>query len=163
MRRMSSTATASSAAGTRRACGGDFQVAGDSFQNKFVIDTPIDGFGRPSVYLSLLRLICSNGAVGYSPAFRSELSVGKGDDGVAFALTRVLDGFNNEDGYAALRQRFESATKSWASVNEVNRLYKAADAAAQLRRAWGRPRVPAAGGDGAEETAGSPLFTPSTA
>src|SRR5260221_348195 len=74
-----------------------------------IIDTPIDGFGRPSVYLSLLRLVCSNGAVGYSPAFRSELSVGKGDDGVAFALTRVLDGFNNEDGYAALRQRFESA------------------------------------------------------
>src|SRR5262249_57426623 len=103
---------------------GTFEVGGDGFQNKFVLDTPIDGFGRPSVYLSLLRLICSNGAVGYSPAFRSELSVGRGNDGVAFALTRVLDGFNNEDGYAALRQRFESATKSWASGNEVSKLYK---------------------------------------
>src|SRR5438445_155010 len=86
--------------------------------------TALDGYGRPSVYLSLLRLVCSNGAVGYSPAFRSELSVGRGDDGVAFALTRVLDGFNNEDGYAALRQRFESAAKSWASVNEAQKLYK---------------------------------------
>ena len=47
--------------------GGTFKVGGDSFQNKFVIDTPIDGFGRPSVYLSMLRLICSNGAVGFSP------------------------------------------------------------------------------------------------
>src|SRR6202040_1702300 len=101
-----------------------FQLAGDGFENRFLLDTPIDGFGRPAVYLSLLRLVCSNGAVGYGPAFRSELSVGRGDDGTEFALTRVLDGFNNEDGYAALRQRFEAATRSWASVNEVNRLYK---------------------------------------
>ena len=41
-----------------------FAIAGDDFQNKFVINAPIDGFGRPQVYLSLLRLICSNGAVG---------------------------------------------------------------------------------------------------
>lgn len=134
-----------------------FEVAGDGFQNKYVLDTPIDGFGRPSVYLSLLRLVCSNGAVGYSPAFRSELGVGKGDDGVAFTLTRVLDGFNNEDGYAALRQRFEAATKSWASVSEVRRLYKAL---ARLHN-QGQVQGPAArpkGGDGASETDGSPLF-----
>ncbi len=135
---------------------GTYQVAGDGFQNKFILSTPIDGFGRPSVYLSLLRLICSNGAVGYSPAFRSELSVGKGDDGVAFALTRVLDGFNNEDGFAAMRQRFESATRSWASVNEANRLYKL------LARLHNRGEVdssmPVKGGDGASECEGSPLF-----
>src|SRR5262249_46577426 len=50
-----------------------FKIAGDGFQNKFIIDTPIDGYGRPAVYLSMLRLICSNGLVGYSPTFRSEL------------------------------------------------------------------------------------------
>lgn len=99
-------------------------MAGDGFQHRFVLDTPVDGFGRPSVYLSLLRLVCSNGAVGYSSAFRSELSVGKGDEGVAFALVRVLEDFNNEDGFAAMRQRFESAARSWASVNEVHKLYK---------------------------------------
>jgi hypothetical protein len=136
---------------------GTFEVAGDGFQNKFVLDTPIDGFGRPSVYLSLLRLICSNGAVGYSPAFRSELSVGKGEDGVAFALTRVLDGFNNEDGYAALRQRFGSATRSWASVNEVNRLYRMLARVHNGGELHGSP-VAAAGGDGASECDGSPLF-----
>jgi hypothetical protein len=134
-----------------------FQVGGDGFQNKYILETPVDGFGKPSVYLSLLRLVCSNGAVGYSPAFRSELSVGRGEGGVAFALTRVLDGFNNEDGYAALRQRFESATKSWASVNEVRRLYKL------LARLHGRgdvrgAAIPSAGGDGACLTEGSPLF-----
>jgi hypothetical protein len=41
-----------------------FQIARDGFQNKFVLDTPIDGYGRPAVYLSMLRLICANGLVG---------------------------------------------------------------------------------------------------
>jgi hypothetical protein len=139
--------------------GGTFEVAGDGFQNKFILDTPIDGFGRPSVYLSLLRLICSNGAVGYSPAFRSELSVGKGEGGVVFALLRVLDGFNNEDGYAALRQRFVSATRSWASVNEVNRLYRLLARVVNAGEVPGAAPVAAAGGDGASECDGSPLFT----
>src|SRR5262249_51892556 len=98
-----------------------FQVSGDGFQNKFIIDTPIDGYGRPAVYLSMMRLICANGLIGYSPTFRSELPTGKGENGVAFVLERVLEGFNNEEGYAALRQRFESATRSWASVNEANK------------------------------------------
>ncbi len=133
-----------------------FQVAGDGFQNRFVLDTPIDGFGRPSVYLSLLRLRCSNGAIGYTPAFRSELSVGKGDDGVNFALTRVLDGFNNEEGFAALRQRFEASAKSWASVSEVMKLYRT------LTRLHNRGEIRSkkkiVGNDGASETDGSPLF-----
>jgi hypothetical protein len=138
---------------------GTFQVAGDAFENKFILDTPIDGFGRPSVYLSLLRLVCSNGAVGYSPAFRSELSVGKGDDGVAFALTRVLDGFNNEDGFAALRQRFESATRSWASVYEVNRLYKLLARLHNRGEIKGRAAMPALGEDGAADCSRSSLFS----
>jgi hypothetical protein len=123
--------------------GGTFAIAGDDFQNKFVLDTPIDGFGRPSVYLSLLRLVCSNGTVGYSPAFRSELNVGRAGTGAEFALVRVLDGFNNEEGYAALRQRFESAARSWASVNEVNGMYRT------LVRLLHRGRAGAVGGDGA--------------
>jgi hypothetical protein len=137
----------------------EFTVGGDGFQNKFILNTPIDGFGRPSVYLSLLRLICSNGAVGYSPAFRSELSVGRGNEGVGFALTRVLDGFNNEDGYAALRQRFESATKSWASVNEVNKLYKTLARLHNRAEVTTRTAIPVSGGDGVSEYESSPLFT----
>jgi hypothetical protein len=131
---------------------GTFKVGGDGFQNKFILATPIDGFGKPSVYLSLLRLVCSNGAVAMSRAFRSELSIGRGDDGVAFTLTRVLDGFNNEDGYVALRQRFESSTRSWASVNEVNRLHKV------LARVHQRVTPTPLGGDGASECGRSPLF-----
>ncbi len=129
-----------------------FQVAGDGFQNKFLIDTPVDGYGRSAVYLSLLRLVCSNGMVGYSPTFRSELSVGKGEGGVAFALERVLEGFNNEDGYAALRQRFDSAARSWASVHEASRLYRVLVRLQNQGAVRGKGPVRAAGGDGASET-----------
>jgi hypothetical protein len=128
-----------------------FQVAGDGFQNKYLLDTPVDGYGRPAAYLSLLRLVCSNGLVGYSPTFRSELAVGKGEGGVAFVLERVLEGFNNEDGYAALRQRFESASRSWASVHEAGRLYRAIARLHHQGSLRGKAAVTAAGGDGASE------------
>jgi len=58
----------------------NFKIAGDSFENRYQLDTPIAGLGQPAIYLSLLQLRCSNGAVGFSPAFRSELSLGKGKD-----------------------------------------------------------------------------------
>ncbi len=124
-------------------------MAGDEYRPKFVIDTPVDGFGRPAAYLGLLRQICENGAVAYAPAFRSEISVGKGGDAAQFALGRALEGFNNDEGFAALRQRFEAAARSWASVHEAQRLYKLlvrVHAAGGLR---GGTPVTAAGGDGA--------------
>jgi hypothetical protein len=99
-----------------------FDIAGDAFVNKFVLEVPIDGFGRAAVHLSLLRLVCANGAVAASPAFRSEVALGKAQDAAGYALVRVLEGFNNEEGFAALRQRFESAASSWASVREVQSL-----------------------------------------
>lgn len=104
---------------------GDFGVAGDVFSNRFVMDTPIDGYGKPSIYLMLLRLVCTNGAIGYSRMFRSDLSLGKGEDSFEYALTRAFEGYNNEDGFGALRQRYESAANSWCSINEVNKTYKA--------------------------------------
>lgn len=103
--------------------GGDFQIGGDSFCNKFSLHSPIDGFGNPNLYLMLLRQVCGNGAIGFAKAFRSQVAVGKGESGV-FALSKALDGFNNEEGFAAIRQRFESAQLSWASVYETAQLYR---------------------------------------
>src|SRR5262249_12358534 len=40
------------------------------------------------------------------------------------SIVRALEGFNNEEGFAALRQRFEAAARSWASVYETQTLYK---------------------------------------
>ncbi len=103
--------------------GSRFQIGGDEFANRFVLQTPIDGFGLPNIYLSLLREICSNGMVGMGKTFRSQITVGKGHDATTFSLMRALDGFGNDEGYAALRQRFESAASSWASVHEALSLY----------------------------------------
>lgn len=98
-----------------------FEIRGDRFQHRFVMETPVDGFGHPRIHLSFLRLVCSNGAIGYSRAFRSDVSMGKN---IRQCISRALDSFDNGDGYAALRQRFESAQSSWASVHESYELYK---------------------------------------
>ncbi|WP_145427664.1 DUF932 domain-containing protein [Symmachiella dynata] len=107
-----------------RAGANSFEISGDAFSNRFIMSTPIDGHGLPNIYLSLLRQICSNGMVGYAKTFRSTLALGRGDDDVIYSIVRALDGFGNDEGYAALRQRFDAASKSWASVYEVNSLYK---------------------------------------
>lgn len=98
-----------------------FEMRGDAFHHRFVMETPVDGFGHPKIYLSFLRLVCSNGAIGYGRAFRSDVSLGKD---ISHCIARALDSYDNEDGYAALRQRFESAQTSWASVHECRELTK---------------------------------------
>jgi hypothetical protein len=62
--------------------------------------------------------------IGFAPAFRSTLALGRGEDDVMFSIVRALDGFGNDEGYAALRQRFEAAAVSWASVYEAQSLYR---------------------------------------
>ena len=99
-----------------------FSAAGDQFKSKFFLATPIDGYGSPSTYLGLLRLACSNGMVAMSKAFKSDLNIGKGEDNVMPAIVRALDSFNNDEGFAALQERIESSTKSWASIYEANSL-----------------------------------------
>jgi hypothetical protein len=103
---------------TPRSGAGSAEIGGDAFQSRFVLSTPVDGYGLPNVYLSLLRMICSNGMVAMSRAFRSSLALGKGNDDISPAIVRVLESFGNDEGYAALRDRVESAQSSWASVHE---------------------------------------------
>lgn len=98
-----------------------FRIGPDLFNNRFVLEVPIDGFGQPRIFLSLLRQVCSNGAVGYSRSFRSDIRIG---DDALHTLARALDHFDHDEGFAALRQRFESAQKSWASVREVLDLHR---------------------------------------
>lgn len=93
----------------------EFAIGGDQFRDRFCMETPIDGYGHPRLFLSLMRLVCSNGMIGYSRAFRSDVPIGKHMD---HCISRALQSFDNGDGYVALRQRFESAQSSWASVHE---------------------------------------------
>ena len=109
---------------TPRAGANTFNIVGDAHENRFTMQTPIDGYGMPSIYLSLLRQVCSNGMIGLAKAFRSTLSLGSGDVNVGPSIIRALDGFSNDEGYAAIRQRMEAATTSWLSVYESQKLYK---------------------------------------
>jgi hypothetical protein len=93
----------------------ELKIGGDQFHDRFCLETPIDGYGHPRLFLSLMRLVCSNGMVGYTRAFRSDIAVGKHMD---HCIGRALESFDHADGYAALRQRFESSQSSWASVHE---------------------------------------------
>lgn len=101
-----------------------FQIAGDKFTHKFELHSPIDGYGQPNIYLSLLRLICSNGMVGLANAFKTTLQLGSSGDDVRYTLGRVLDGFSNDEGFAMLRERFDIAARSWASLREQQDLYR---------------------------------------
>jgi hypothetical protein len=109
-----------------------FSVMGDKMVNRFVVDTPIDGFGLPSAYLSILRQVCSNGMIGYSKAFKSTIQLGNNPevrDGqiVSDALPtfrRFLESYNNEEGFSAIRQRLEAAGTSPASLDEFHSLYR---------------------------------------
>ena len=91
------------------------QIGGDEFRDRFCLETPIDGYGHPRLFLSMLRTVCSNGMIGYARAFRSDIPVGKQ---MEHCISRAIESYDNGDGYAALRQRFESAQHSWASVRE---------------------------------------------
>lgn len=102
----------------------EYKISGDKFRNKFVMHAPIDGYGNPNFYLSLLRLICSNGMVGFAKAFQSTLKLGTGSDNIRYTLQRALDGFTNEEGYANIRERFEVGAHSWASLREQQELYR---------------------------------------
>jgi len=98
-----------------------FAIRGDTFRCRYVLRAPLDGYGSPSIHLSLLREICSNGLVAYSPAFRSEIRVAAEP---LYSVERALETFDNDEGFAALRQRFDAAQTSWASLNECNGLYR---------------------------------------
>lgn len=105
--------------------GRDLTILGDEFKANFVLETPVDGYGQPSAYLAMLRMICQNGLVAMAPAFRTKLSVGNGDGGGAEAiLRRFIDSFAHDEGFDVLSQRLEMAAHSPASLDEVCRLYK---------------------------------------
>lgn len=100
-------------------------ISGDVFSNRFTMVTPVDGYGDPSLYLSLLRQICANGMVALAKAYKSTIALGGPDTDPMFSIQRALDGFNNDEGYAALRSQVALAGKSWASLRETYTLHKA--------------------------------------
>lgn len=101
-----------------------FDIGPDKFSNRFEVFCPVDGYGAPNIYLSLLRWVCSNGAIGFAKAFQTSLNIGSGQDSIQHALRRAFESFSNDEGYALMRDRFSAAQQSQASVREYNEFYK---------------------------------------
>ena len=101
-----------------------FVIGGDEFCPRFMLSSPVDGYGKPAVYLCVLRAVCRNGMVAYAKAFQSQLATGRQTEGILHSIARALDSFSNDEGYAAIQQRLDASTKSWASVRETTGLYK---------------------------------------
>ena len=99
-----------------------FQIGGDDFRTQFHVQMPVDGYGLPSSFLALLRMVCTNGLVAMSSAFKTTFQLGKESNSLLPVLERAMVTFNNEEGFHAVRQRLESASTSWASLNEARRL-----------------------------------------
>ncbi len=122
---------------------GAFRLGPDRFEQRFSLEVPVDGLGAPAIHVMLLRLICQNGAVAMQRALRSDVRMGERPD---HSLDRALTSFGNADGFSAMRQRFESAQRSWASLEEVRSLeailshggWAGGDRAPERRTAWGR-------------------------
>jgi len=96
-------------------------IGGEDFANRFTLDVPVDGFGSPRIHVALLRLVCVNGAIGYHRAFASDVPASRHP---LHTLTRAIECFDHADGYAALRERFQAAQSSWASVREAHLLHR---------------------------------------
>lgn len=98
-------------------------IAGEPHSYQCQTNVPIDGIGRPSNYLAMLRLVCMNGVVAWHPSFRSTIPVSKRlDDDPVPTMTRFIAAYQDENGYAALRQRLESARTTTASLREAYQL-----------------------------------------
>lgn len=106
---------------------GNFAVNGDDFAPTLRLDVPLDGYGKPDAYLSVVRARCTNGAVMRTPMFRTSFSLGKDDISYMDLLMRALGSFNNEDGYGAIREQLTLAGKSWASYREYLEALKTLD------------------------------------
>lgn len=106
-------------------------IGPDEYRQRFQLDVPVDGLGEPRMQVALLRLICLNGAIGTRSVFRSMIRIGKDPQ---HSLERALGHFANDDGFSAMRDRLESAQRSWASLREVRLLERQLDTVS-----WGGP------------------------
>ena len=96
-------------------------IGSDDFANRFTLDVPIDGYGSASIHVALVRMICTNGAIGLHRAFASDVPSSRDP---RHTLERAIECFDHADGFAAIRERFLAAQLSWASVRDAHGLHR---------------------------------------
>lgn len=101
----------------------DFDIGGDSFKTAIYLEMPVDGYGKPTLYLGLVRASTKSVLVAYGKAFETGIILGRGDVAV-YTVNRILSSFSNEDGFVVVKDRLKTAQGSWASVWECFQLGK---------------------------------------
>lgn len=97
----------------------DFKLENIEFSSRMVMETPIDGYGKPSIWLAMK---CNDTIITASDkTFQSTINIGT-DNHVEETMLRTIQSFSNEDGFIALKQRLIAASNSWASIREVGTL-----------------------------------------
>lgn len=99
----------------------EFDIGGDIFKACFSLETPLDGYGRPSIFVSMTRVASNTTFVAYHKLFKTGIILGKHP---VETLERAVDAYSNEDGYIGFKDRLVTAQKSWASVYECAQLAK---------------------------------------
>ena len=107
----------------------EWDIYGDKFRQLFVVETPIDGYGTPTISLGLQRVSSGARLIASNKVFQSRVTMGGIGSFSAVPLMRAIDTFNNEEGFMAIKSRLENAKKSKASLNEVDSLHEAMSAA----------------------------------
>lgn len=93
------------------------QIVDESFIPGIVVEAPIDGYGPPRIYLSIVRTVCVNGMVFRGSAFKTEIKVG--DQAIEYQIERAIDSYSNDEGFDAIAERIKTARTTWLSVNEA--------------------------------------------
>ena len=94
-----------------------FSIYNDSdYQQILELNFPVDGLGDPSIFLGVVRQICTNGMVARVAEYRTNLVVG---DRHGTHLQRMLNSFSNDYGFNELKERLKVAQQTAASVSEL--------------------------------------------
>ena len=86
------------------------------YQLRVQCTVPVDSSGSPLMNLSILRQVCTNGAVAVGRLFTTKMIL-KDNNGDHFR--RLLESFSNPDGVEVLQEGVQAAASTKASVGEV--------------------------------------------
>ncbi|MBP5531260.1 MAG: ankyrin repeat domain-containing protein [Lentisphaeria bacterium] len=86
------------------------------YRRKLLLDYPVDGLGKPCIYLASIREACNNVSVAMSKQFRTDIEV---NDELGTHLQKLLKSFNNDYGFSVLDERLITAQNTPASVSEL--------------------------------------------
>lgn len=104
----------------------EIKIANEAFKMQLTLQTPIDGYGSPFIYLSLLRLICTNGIVAQTTKYKTTINLPKNNSPktMVYTLVRTLESYSSNDfALNELCKKIDLARSSILSMREYQDVY----------------------------------------